>query len=63
MIYNRPQEKYIFLNVKIKCEQYEKKRSCIMDYYGCRYGDELIIEECKRYMEESGGFREFDYYH
>ena len=25
------------------------------------YGEEFTIEECKRYVEESGGFAEFDY--
>ena len=30
---------------------------------GCGgYGDEFTIEECKRYVEESGGFKEFDYF-
>lgn len=30
---------------------------------GCGgYGDEFTVEECKRYVEESGGFREFDYF-
>lgn len=26
------------------------------------YGDEFTLEECFRYIEESGGYREFDYY-
>lgn len=26
------------------------------------YGDEFALEECFRYVEESGGYREFDYY-
>lgn len=26
------------------------------------YGDEFTVEECKRYVEESGGFKEFDYF-
>ena len=26
------------------------------------YGDEFTIEECKRYVEESGGIKEFDYF-
>lgn len=26
------------------------------------YGDEFTLEECFRYVEESGGYREFDYY-
>lgn len=26
------------------------------------YGDEFTVEECKRYVEEFGGFREFDYF-
>ena len=25
------------------------------------YGEEFTIKECKRYVEESGGFAEFDY--
>lgn len=25
------------------------------------YGESFTVEECKRYVEESGGFREFDY--
>jgi hypothetical protein len=25
------------------------------------YGEEFTIEECKRYVEDSGGFAEFDY--
>lgn len=30
---------------------------------GCGgYGDEFTVEECKRYVEESGGLREFDYF-
>lgn len=30
---------------------------------GCGgYGDEFTVEECKRYVEESGGFKEFDYF-
>jgi len=30
---------------------------------GCGgYGDVFTLEECKRYVEESGGLREFDYY-
>ena len=30
---------------------------------GCGgYGEEFTLEECKRYVEESGGLREFDYY-
>lgn len=30
---------------------------------GCGgYGDEFTIEECKRYVEESGGVKEFDYF-
>lgn len=30
---------------------------------GCGgYGDEFTIEECKRYVEESGGIKEFDYF-
>ena len=29
---------------------------------GCGgYGDEFTIEGCKRYVEDSGGFKEFDY--
>ena len=26
------------------------------------YGDEFTLEECFRYIEESGGYAEFDYY-
>lgn len=26
------------------------------------YGKEFTLEECFRYIEESGGYREFDYY-
>lgn len=26
------------------------------------YGDGFSLEECFRYVEESGGYREFDYY-
>jgi hypothetical protein len=26
------------------------------------YGNEFTLEECFRYVEESGGYREFDYY-
>lgn len=26
------------------------------------YGEEFILEECFRYVEESGGYAEFDYY-
>lgn len=26
------------------------------------YGDEFTLEECFRYVEESGGYAEFDYY-
>ena len=26
-----------------------------------RYGDEFTLEECFRYIEESGGYSEFDY--
>lgn len=26
------------------------------------YGEEFTLEECFRYIEESGGYREFDYY-
>lgn len=26
------------------------------------YGDEFTLEECFRYVEESGGYVEFDYY-
>lgn len=26
------------------------------------YGDSFTIEECKRYIEESGGIKEFDYF-
>lgn len=26
------------------------------------YGEEFTLEECFRYVEESGGYREFDYY-
>lgn len=26
------------------------------------YGDEFTLEECFRYVEESGGYKEFDYY-
>lgn len=30
---------------------------------GCGgYGDEFTIEGCKQYVEDSGGFAEFDYY-
>lgn len=30
---------------------------------GCGgYGEEFTLEECFRYIEESGGYREFDYY-
>lgn len=30
---------------------------------GCGgYGKEFTVEECKRYVEESGGFKEFDYF-
>lgn len=29
--------------------------------FGC-YGEEFTLEECFRYIEESGGYREFDYY-
>lgn len=30
---------------------------------GCGgYGDEFTLEECFRYVEESGGYTEFDYY-
>lgn len=30
---------------------------------GCGgYGEKFTLEECKRYVEENGGFREFDYY-
>ena len=30
---------------------------------GCGgYGSEFTLEECFRYVEESGGYREFDYY-
>ena len=30
---------------------------------GCGgYGDEFTLEECYRYIEESGGYAEFDYY-
>lgn len=30
---------------------------------GCGgYGDEFTLEECFRYIEESGGYAEFDYY-
>lgn len=30
---------------------------------GCGgYGNEFALEECFRYIEESGGYREFDYY-
>ena len=29
---------------------------------GCGgYGDEFTLEECIRYVKESGGYREFDY--
>ena len=26
------------------------------------YGNEFTLKECLRYVEESGGYREFDYY-
>lgn len=26
------------------------------------YGEKFTLEECFRYIEESGGYREFDYY-
>ena len=26
------------------------------------YGEEFTLEECLRYVEECGGYREFDYY-
>lgn len=26
------------------------------------YGEEFTLEECFRYVEESGGYQEFDYY-
>lgn len=26
------------------------------------YGESFTVEECKRYVEESGGFKEFDYF-
>ena len=26
------------------------------------YGEKFILEECFRYVEESGGYKEFDYY-
>lgn len=26
------------------------------------YGEEFTLEECLRYVEESGGYEEFDYY-
>lgn len=30
---------------------------------GCGgYGESFTVEECKRYVEESGGLSEFDYY-
>lgn len=30
---------------------------------GCGgYGEEFTLEECLRYVEESGGYAEFDYY-
>lgn len=30
---------------------------------GCGgYGNEFTLDECFRYVEESGGYREFDYY-
>lgn len=30
---------------------------------GCGgYGEEFTLEECFRYIEEHGGYREFDYY-
>lgn len=30
---------------------------------GCGgYGDEFTLKECFRYVEECGGYREFDYY-
>lgn len=30
---------------------------------GCGgYGEEFTLEECFRYVEECGGYREFDYY-
>ena len=30
---------------------------------GCGgYGNEFTLEECFRYVDESGGYREFDYY-
>ena len=30
---------------------------------GCGgYGEEFTVDECKRYVEEHGGFKEFDYF-
>lgn len=34
---------------------------CNPDNYE-EYGEEFTIDECMRYVEDSGGFREFDYY-
>ena len=31
------------------------------DNYGGEYGDEFTVEGCKKYVENSGGLKEFDY--
>ena len=36
--------------------EYDKKTGC------GGYGEKFTLEECKRYVEENGGLREFDYY-
>lgn len=36
--------------------EYDKETGC------GGYGEEFTLEECFRYVEESGGYREFDYY-
>ena len=35
---------------------------CPERYGDCGSGDEFTIEGCKQYVEDSGGFAEFDYY-
>ena len=36
--------------------EYDKEAGC------GGYGSEFSLEECFRYVEECGGYREFDYY-
>lgn len=36
--------------------EYDKESGC------GGYGEEFTLEECFRYVEESGGYAEFDYY-